>query len=92
MNGLSFSLLQAEDLIQLVCLVDTNYGAYMRAQRTWVHPINEQRKRYGECHHLMPQLREDTQKFTEYFRMSPSTFDYILSLLNEAIYKKRQIT
>lgn len=53
-----------------------------------VHPINKSRKCYGEFHHLMPQLLNDTKKFVEYFRMTQDMFDYLLELCAADIEKK----
>ena len=44
------------------------YGSIKSKRRYGVHPINRDRKQFGECHHLFPRLEEDDQKFKEYFR------------------------
>ena len=59
-----------------------------KKRRLWVHEINEARSEYGEYHHLMPQLREDEEKFRDYFRMSSSTFDSLLEYIKEDITKQ----
>lgn len=53
-----------------------------------IHPINKLRNVCGEYHHLMPQLRQDEQKFKEYFRMDTSTFDYLLDTCSGELLKE----
>lgn len=36
----------------------------------------------------MPQLRQDEQKFKEYFRMDTSTFDYLLDTCSGELLKE----
>ncbi|XP_024085617.1 protein ALP1-like isoform X2 [Cimex lectularius] len=59
-----------------------------RRRSKWVHEINQVRSTLGEYHHLYRHLREDEERFCSYFRMSPSTFDYILSQISTAIQKQ----
>jgi hypothetical protein len=49
-----------------------------KRRRWWVHPINVKRLDFGEYHHLMPDLRDDEQKFHRYFRMEMEEFDFLL--------------
>lgn len=53
-----------------------------------VHPLNKQRKRFGEFHHLYADLRDHPSKFFEYTRMSISTYDFILLKISKRIQKK----
>lgn len=53
-----------------------------------VHKINKSRNIHGEFHHLYKQLREHPEKFNSYFRMSISTFDYILDKIEHKLFKK----
>ena len=57
-------------------------------QRVGVHPINSTRSEYGEYHHLFSDLRKYPKKFKEYTRMSIATFDELLSLVSDDIYKQ----
>lgn len=74
-----FFLLDRNLYLQL--LTDSNERLYS------VHPINQQRARFGEFHHLYTDLREHPAKFFEYTRMSISTFDYIFSKICKRIQK-----
>lgn len=56
-------------------------------KRIGVHEINALRQRYGEYHHLLPQMRRDPERFHRYLRMYPSTFDYILSKISPYLEK-----
>ena len=44
----------------------------------FVHPVHRMRSVHGECHHLLPELSEDPQKFVDYLRMQPTTFHVLL--------------
>jgi hypothetical protein len=52
-----------------------------------VHPVNQKRTKRGEFHHLYHQLKQYPDRFYEYFRMSQSTFNYILRLIEPRIHK-----
>uniref|UniRef100_A0A914V4L2 DDE Tnp4 domain-containing protein n=1 Tax=Plectus sambesii TaxID=2011161 RepID=A0A914V4L2_9BILA len=56
-------------------------------RRWWVHPIGQLRQTVGEFHHLYRQLRQYPDKFYEYFRMSPASFDLLLSKLSPQLRK-----
>lgn len=47
-----------------------------------VHPLNKERHRLGEYHHLFPQLKRYPDRFFQYTRMEYSTFEYILNLIS----------
>ncbi|CAH2009325.1 unnamed protein product [Acanthoscelides obtectus] len=47
-----------------------------------VHPVNKERHRLGEYHHLFPQLKKYPDRFFQYIRMDYTTFKYILNLLS----------
>ena len=53
------------------------------SEREWVHPINEERERHGEYHHLMPQLREDDSRFFAYLRMTQASFDELHNIVKD---------
>lgn len=66
---------------------------YLRNQQRrqfWVHPINSERQSHGHYFQLYKQLRKDNVKFFNYFRMSISSFDELLSYIENDI--KRQDT
>lgn len=53
----------------------------------WVHSINEKRAKYGEFHHLVPELELDEERFKTYFRLNPEQYNEVLSLIDEDIKK-----
>lgn len=59
-----------------------------KRKRNWVHDVNLKRKECGEYNHLMKHLRDDEIKFKEYFRMTQTQFDNILTLIKDDIEKK----
>jgi hypothetical protein len=56
-------------------------------RRWWVHPIGQLRRTLGEYHHLFKQLRQHPRKFHEYFRMSPASFDLLISKVSHQLQK-----
>lgn len=56
-------------------------------RRFWVHPINEKRTSLGLHATLINDLRDDPDKFASYLRMTPASFDYILSLVKDDLTK-----
>ena len=55
-------------------------------KRTWVRKINLKREKKGEYHALIQEMRlSDHDSFYKYFRMMPSRFDHLLSLVGPAI-------
>lgn len=60
-----------------------------RAKRLqWVHPINQKRKECGDFYVLFHQLREDPEKFYNYFRMSATTFDELHGRLKDVLQRQ----
>ncbi|KAL2089296.1 hypothetical protein ACEWY4_013984 [Coilia grayii] len=54
----------------------------------WVHNILKERKRHGEYHHLVQELRLNDGRFKAYFRMSRQDFDNLLSIVGPTITKQ----
>ena len=54
----------------------------------WVHPVNKERSRYGEFHHLFEALEKDEARFHSYFRMKKDTFYTVLELIQHDIKKQ----
>ena len=46
------------------------------------------RRKYSEWFHLVPLLRNEPQRFWEYFRMSEETFDYLVEMLDPELSPK----
>ncbi|KAK3931994.1 Protein ALP1-like [Frankliniella fusca] len=59
-----------------------------RPRRWWVRPIYFERKEKGAWYTLIPKLRaHDTEKFYEFFRMTPEAFDRLLKLVRPHLTK-----
>ena len=56
-------------------------------RKVGIHEINRGRGRFGEYHHLFPQLKLDKVRFFSYMRMELSTFNYILKKIETALDK-----
>ncbi|XP_052744678.1 uncharacterized protein LOC128199398 isoform X3 [Bicyclus anynana] len=57
-----------------------------KGSKVWIHPILEKREEYGAFHTLVKnQLREDEDKFYNYFRMQKTTFDNLLQKLSQEL-------
>ena len=52
-----------------------------------VHPLNRERRQFGEYHHLFCELKKDPTRFHEYTRMSLDTFQYILQKIEPRLLK-----
>ena len=61
-----------------------------RFRRYHVHPINKKRSTLGEFHYLYKELRNYPDRFFEYVRMGPPTFDYILEKIRSKLRKRRK--
>ncbi|XP_047205677.1 protein ALP1-like [Girardinichthys multiradiatus] len=59
-------------------------------RRLWVHPLNQQRRQQGDFYHLVAELRLDTQRHYQYFRMSAKKMDELLSFVGPEL--RRQST
>lgn len=59
----------------------------LRPRSLWMHPLNMEREMSGEYVTLCLPLREYPDKFFKYFRMKPSTYDYILETIKNDLIK-----
>ncbi|KAE8277589.1 hypothetical protein D5F01_LYC24428 [Larimichthys crocea] len=59
-----------------------------RRSRVWVHPFNQQRRQQGDFYHLVAELRLDSQRHYEYFRMSAEQMDELLSLIGPEVTRQ----
>jgi hypothetical protein len=57
-----------------------------KRRRLWVHPIIRDRQT-GAFGQMFPKLIEHSEKFYNYFRMSPSSYEELHSLIEEKIRK-----
>ena len=58
------------------------------ARRWWVHPLNQKRSNLGEYHHMMPDMRDDEEKFFRYLRMEFKPFDELLQKVAARIQRE----
>lgn len=58
---------------------------YKRARKYQVHPLNMERRKYGEYFTLINRLVKYPMKFFEYFRMSRSAFNLLLQKIDPLI-------
>ena len=54
----------------------------------WVHPIIQKREEFGAFYKLFGELRNDANKFFNYFRMSVSSFDELHRCLKESLQRR----
>ena len=59
-----------------------------RRSRFWVHPLNQQRRQQGDFYHLVAELRLDSQRHHQYFRMSAEEMDELLSLIGPDVARQ----
>ena len=75
----------------LLCLLHLRIRRRLkrREREFWKHPIIAARTLEGAYCTLYGRLREDERKFFNYFRMSTSTFDYILDRLAPHLQRQK---
>ena len=56
-------------------------------RRDHVHPINRERRHFGEYHHLFCKLKNYPSRFHEYTKKSMDTFQYILTKVENRLLK-----
>lgn len=64
------------------------YRRQRRRKRLWLNPIVQRRSTVGAFTTLMQQLRNDPQKFFNYFRMTIPTFDNLLKKVEKDLTKR----
>lgn len=63
-----------------ILLLQSDCGA-IRKKRYGIHPLNKQRKIFGEFHTLYHSLRRHEDRFFSYCRLNLAQFDYLLEIL-----------
>ena len=53
----------------------------MHIREIWIHPLNEDRIEKGEFYNLYPDLRHYPAKFFQFYHMSVTKFDFLLTKL-----------
>ncbi|KAF9424298.1 hypothetical protein HW555_000437, partial [Spodoptera exigua] len=79
--------LEAMDVNSLAILY-WYYRRQRRRKRLWLNPIVQRRSTVGAFTTLMQQLRNDPQKFFNYFRMTIPTFDNLLKKVEKDLKKR----
>ncbi|KYN06577.1 Putative nuclease HARBI1 [Cyphomyrmex costatus] len=62
-----------------------------RKKRYWVHPIFKERYNHGFYHAIFPVITLEETRFRNYFRMTPTQFENLLSLVAPFITKQTVI-
>ena len=77
------SVSNMQELIILLRRRRTNYH-----RRYWVHPTLLKRPSQGEFHQLVNELRVHPDRFFTYFRMTPNTFNELLSICGPRLVRQ----
>ena len=59
-----------------------------RNRLLWVHSINQRREELGIFHTIFEGLRDDENKFFNYFRMSVASFDELHERLKDVLQRQ----
>lgn len=59
----------------------------LKRKKVGIHPINLERKEYGEYHHLFKELKRDDRRFFQYTRMTQETFTYNFKIIEPLLTK-----
>jgi hypothetical protein len=59
-----------------------------RDRLRWVHSVIQKKEEFGASYALCDELRDDADKFLNYFRMSLSLFDKLLCRLKESLQRR----
>jgi len=74
-------------------LFEISYDKYLfllKRTRCGVKPINGLWKIYGEFNHLYWQLRNHSERFCDYLRMSAENFDFLLRTESQRLLQQRK--
>ncbi|GFR82261.1 nuclease HARBI1 [Elysia marginata] len=81
--------LHLEDTLINLCVAQLKSK---KRPRYWVHDIIKNRKIHGAYYHLVRELELDTNRYKEYFRMSPQQLEMVLSFVGPMIQKRAVVT
>lgn len=85
---ISVDLMNSDDELDEWFLENTLDKVGLRLRKMWMHPLNMRRPIDGEFVRLCVPLRRYPDKFYKYFRMSVSTFDYVVDGIKCDITKR----
>ena len=57
-------------------------------KKHWVHPLFQNKKRQGAFHNLIQELKDDDEKYFNYFRMSKASYYELLHRLGPALQRQ----
>lgn len=79
-----------EDLIILATSVEIlrKKKNNRKRKRFWIHDLYLVREEEGEFHTIFNRLKNDSEKFIKYFRMSVAKFEVLLTLVKGDITKQ----
>lgn len=75
----------------MLLLLDMRQKGGRRRSQVWVHPLNQQRRRHRDYHHLIAELRLDGQWHHQYFHMSTEQMDGLLSIIGPELTYRADI-
>ena len=68
-----------EEEVMILLLHHRRTKRRVHRYRYWVHPTIAKRHEFGKYHRLVQELRLDSARYRQYFRMSPMQFENILA-------------
>ena len=75
-----------EDLLLLALLYRRR--KYKKYRSVWIHPILKTREKYGEFHRVVSELWLYGSQFKDYFRLTTTQFEHVLTLVGPLISKE----
>lgn len=76
----------SEEEFCVITIWQSIFGNNLRSY--WVHPINEVRSTEKTLIKFITEMRKYEDKFRNYTRMTPNTFDFLLNLIEHRIKKQ----
>ena len=76
-----FVALEEEDLITYCCCITPEEKTPTNQKKMGARNLEKIRDRYGEYHWLVQELRLDGIRFQNYFRVSPTEFEFLANVL-----------
>ena len=70
------------------CLFIAQETTKKRKAKYWVHPLFGNRSRQGAFNNLIQELKDDDEKYFNYFRMSKSSYNELLHRLAPALQRQ----
>ena len=84
---ISMSAFKRRTIAPLLLLARLRRKGGRKRSLHWVHPLNQHRHQ-GDFHHLVAELRLDSQHHHQYFRMSAEQMDELLSFIGPELTRQ----